>query len=316
VSGRWVMKKNKLSVDDQITHMKENKGILFNIVDEEAAKEFLMHNNYYFKLKSYAKNYDKYTQGPNGEKYIGLEFAYLQELSVIDMHLRKYIIKMTLDIEHQLKTQLLRDFMDNDSEDGYTIVAEFLSAYPRVQDTIISKGRNSYCADLVQKYQGKFSIWNIVEVLSFGDFISLYEMYYRKYKNPNSVNNFLLPVKFLRNAAAHNNCLINSLKKPYHTRIRANKEINTFISKIPGITPLVRKKKMANPVVHDFVVTLYVFNRIVSSQQMKKYSMAELKELMDNRIQRNHSYFQKNQLLVSYYIFIKKIIDYFYDQCI
>lgn len=311
------MQKIKLSsVNDLIIHMKDKKGIQFSVVDEESAKEFLLHNNYYFKLKSYAKNYDKYNQGANVGKYIGLEFAYLQELSIIDMHLRKFIIKMTLDIEHHLKTQLLRDFMENDSEDGYTIVAAFLSRYPYVRDNILIKGKNSYCTDLVLKYKDNFAIWNIVEVLSFGDFINFYEMYYRKYKNHNGLINFLWPVKFLRNAAAHNNCLINSLKRPYNSQIKTNKEINTFISRIPGIKPDARKKKMANPIVHDFVVTLFVFNHIVTSQQIKKYSMAELKDLMENRIQLNKSYFEKNQLLVSYYIFIDKIVDYFYGQCI
>jgi hypothetical protein len=36
--------KPKLSLDGQIEHLKE-KGILFNIMDEIAAKEYLAHNN-------------------------------------------------------------------------------------------------------------------------------------------------------------------------------------------------------------------------------------------------------------------------------
>ena len=45
-----------LSVDDLISHMKE-KGILFDIMTEDAAKEYLGKNNNYFKLSSYRKNY-------------------------------------------------------------------------------------------------------------------------------------------------------------------------------------------------------------------------------------------------------------------
>ncbi|MFZ3172990.1 MAG: Abi family protein [Carboxydocellales bacterium] len=246
------MQKAKLSIGDQINYMKDTNGIKFNIVDEEKAKAFLVNNNYYFKLKSYAKNYDKYVTGANSGKYINLEFVYLQELSTIDMYLRKFIIKMTLDIEHFLKTQLLRDFVDNDKEDGYAFVKEFLQEYHIVERNINDKSKHSICSDLVLKYKVNFAIWNIVEVLSFGDFIKLYEMYYKKYKTAGSINNYLWSVKFLRNAAAHNNCLINSLKKPYSNRIKLNKENNTFVSKIPGITAAIRKKKMANPIVHDF----------------------------------------------------------------
>lgn len=141
-------------------------------------------------------------------------------------------------------------------------------------------------------------------------------MYYQKYKSNESMNNYLWSVKFLRNAAAHNSCLINSLKKPYSNKIRLNKEINTFVSKIEGVNPEVRKKKMTNPIVHDFVVTLYVFNNIVKSEQIKKYSMSELKDLIDIRFIRNKSYFEKNQLIISYYKFIKIIVDYFYSKCI
>ena len=50
------MSKIKLSIKNQIIHMKEEKGIKFNIINEEEAKEFLKNNNYYFKIKSYAKN--------------------------------------------------------------------------------------------------------------------------------------------------------------------------------------------------------------------------------------------------------------------
>ena len=310
------MQKSKLSIDDQISYMKNTNGLLFNIIDEEKAKSFLLNNNYYFKFKSYAKNYDKYKSGPKKGKYINLEFAFLQELSTIDMHLRKFIIKITLDIEHFLKIKLLRDFSENDQEDGYELIKELFKKYPEIEKNIDYKSKYSVCSDLILKYKDNFAIWNIVEVLSFGDFIKLYELYYEKYNSVGSMKNYLWSVKFLRNAAAHNNCLINSLKNPYTVRIRGNKEVNTLVSKIEGISPDVRKKKMDNPVIHDFVVTLFLFNNIVTSHQIKKYIMNELKELFDSRFIRNKIYFEKNQIICSYYRFGKIIVDYFHEKCI
>lgn len=53
---------------------------------EEDAKKFLQYNNYYFKLKSYARNYNMNSQT---KKYFNLDFAYLVELSKLDMYIRK-----------------------------------------------------------------------------------------------------------------------------------------------------------------------------------------------------------------------------------
>ncbi len=72
--------KPRLSLDGQVEHLKQ-KGVLFNIMDEEAAKEYLTQNNNYFKLTAYRKNYGKHPDGENKGKYINLEFAYLVYMS-------------------------------------------------------------------------------------------------------------------------------------------------------------------------------------------------------------------------------------------
>ena len=88
-----------MNSEELIQHMKR-KGIKFDIVSEKDAKQFLENNNYYMKLASYRDNYDKINEGERQGEYKNLEFAYLQELSKIDMYLRHLILKMILDIEH------------------------------------------------------------------------------------------------------------------------------------------------------------------------------------------------------------------------
>ena len=61
--------KPKLSLDGQIEHLKE-KGVLFNIMDEAEARDYLGQHNNYFKLTAYRKNYDKHPAGENKDKYI------------------------------------------------------------------------------------------------------------------------------------------------------------------------------------------------------------------------------------------------------
>lgn len=308
------MRKSKLSIDQQINHMKNSSGVQFNIMDEEVAKDFLRNNTYYFKIKAYAKNYEKYISGDCFGKYINLEFAYLVEMSKIDMYFRRIIIKMTLDIEHFLKTQLLRDFSENDNEDGYNIINDLFRRYPYVEEKLRKKetDRNSSCQDLIVKYKNNFAIWNMVEVLEFGDFIKLYQIYYQKYETNRSMEKYLWSVRFLRNAAAHNSCLLNSLRIPYSKSIKPNMKVMNFISKIDGISRDARKHRMKNPVVHDFVVTLFVFNNIITSKKIKANTINELKDFVDNRLIKNKDYFQKNQIILSYYDFMKKIIDYFH----
>lgn len=290
------MRKEKLTVKQQVEHMKDKSGIKFTKINEQDAKDFLRNNNYYFKVKSYAKNYEKYIEGENIGRYVNLEFAYLLEMSKIDMYLRRIILKMTLDIEHFLKVQLLRDFQDNDSEDGYGIIDEFFQEYPYIKDTIHFKGKNSTCTDLVLKYKDNFAIWNIVEVLSFNDFTKLYQMYYKKYEDRNSMGRFLWSVRLLRNAAAHNSCLLNSLRTPYNYKIRPNQRVINYLSKIDGISRKARGNRMKNPVMHDFVVTLYVYNNIITSKKIKEITMLELKDLVDNRMTKNKYYFEKIKL--------------------
>ena len=117
-----------LTSKDLIAHMK-SKGIRFEIVGEEDAQAFLENNNYYLKLASYRENYEKVSDNTkeNAGQYINLDFAYLQELSTIDMHLRYLILQMTLDIEHSLKVSLLRDIEHNEKEDGYHIIQKFIA---------------------------------------------------------------------------------------------------------------------------------------------------------------------------------------------
>ena len=40
------------------------------------------------------------------------------------MYLRRLIVGLCLDIEHLLKTRLMRDITNNDLEDGYEIVKD------------------------------------------------------------------------------------------------------------------------------------------------------------------------------------------------
>ena len=104
--------KKLLSVDQLIEHMKQ-KGIKFVEMTEDSARDFLSYNNYYMKLASYRCNYEKCLEGKREGQYKNLDFAYLEELSRIDMYLRYLVLQMCLDIEHQIKVMLMDNIEKN-----------------------------------------------------------------------------------------------------------------------------------------------------------------------------------------------------------
>ena len=312
--------KRKLTVEEQIQDMIE-KNIQFELYPQEDARRFLKYNNYYFKLKSYARNYNI---NPQTNKYYNLDFAYLVELSKLDMYIRKIILELSLDVEHYLKVRLMNDLSNNPKEDGYNIVRLFLEFHPNATADIQSKAdKYSFCSDLAEKHLNEYkeptelALWNIVELLSFGNFMELYELYYQMYPSFN-YSDYLKSIKFIRNAAAHNNCILSTLRKPNGLKkFNKTKKLATILGKIPEFRELdKRDAMMKNPIIHDFVTLLFVYNDIMKVSATKSVRDRKMEEICyqfcheDGRIRRNKSYFDKNPYIRDTYSFICSIISY------
>lgn len=311
------MEKRKLSFDEQIEDL-NSKNVKFDLFGVEEAKKFLQYNNYYFKLKSYARNYMKYSKVEKSNQYINLDFAYLVELSTLDMYFRRLVVGLCLDVEHALKTSLMRDITNNVEEDGYTIVRKYIESDYSVLANLYSNKDKSASAELIQKFrenEDDIPVWSFIEALSFGRFIELYDMYYATYGGK-SYSSYLGSIKFLRNAAAHNSCLLNSLRKPYSVKINKNMDIMDAISKSKKFETSY-KTKMENPVIHDFVVLLFVFYDIMNTsanRSMRDKGMKKARELFFVTMQRNKEYFEKNDVLVTDYKFVCQVIE-FLENC-
>ena len=157
-----------------------------------------------------------------------------------------------------------------------------------------------------------YALWEIAEILSFGEFIDLYQLYYSTYHSKdNNFSSYLWSIKFLRNAAAHNNCLLNSLKAPYHITIHKTKEIQFEISKIKTISQNAKDKWMANPVIHDFVILVFVFVKLIKSVGIKQSGINNLHWLFNERMLKHKEYFLKNNSIIESYKFTSKIVNYF-----
>ena len=312
-------RKEKLSIEKQIEHMK-SKGIKFNIENEAFAAEYLSNNTYYFKLKAYEKLYNKYTTGDNAGQYVNLEFAYLRDLATIDSLLRKKILSIAIDVEHYLKVKLLKDF-SNSPEDGYEIISAFENIDPvHFKNEIETKLKGRTCSDLVEKYKDCFAIWNFVEIIGFKDFRELYSLFYCRNseqfcsrKNKENFKGeyyyFINPVRILRNAAAHNNCLIIGLNKPQDNYFNFEYRVSAFLGE-KGIKNASLNKQLSKPIIHDFCVLLYLYSRI-APQRAQAHTFQELKSLFCGRIVKHREYYRNNSLICSAYEFMCKVLDVF-----
>src|SRR5699024_2687839 len=110
-----------------------SKGIKFNIISEENAKDILQNSNYFFKITSYRKNFHK----NKFDKYNNLDFGMLSDLATIDMRLRYIVLQMCLDIEHRIKTNIVTEITNNADENGYDIVNDFFQQKEMNIDVIL-----------------------------------------------------------------------------------------------------------------------------------------------------------------------------------
>lgn len=316
--------KPKMTNKDLVEKMK-SKGITFDVEGEESAIEYLTERNNYFRITSYRKNYDKRLFGENEGKYINLDFAYLSELAKIDMHLRFLVIKMCLDIEHFLKVQLLTDITENEDEDGYEIVNRFLTNNEYIKSDIFRKRQSTYVGDLInkyfniefresnskkivfEKYEINCPVWAFMEIIGFGEFIKFYDFYYGNYsgRSRNKIG-VLNAVKSLRNACAHNNCIIHNLRKGY---TKPPREISVFVSQINTISKWERVEKLKIRPLFEITSLIYLYDSTVPNS-VKKHRYNELDILVNDRMLKHADFFKDQQIITASYNFLKKIVDF------
>ncbi len=301
-----------LSIEEQVEYLK-GKGVRFEIMTSKQAKAYLAENNNYFKLTSYRKNYEKHPAGENEGKYIDLDFAYLVDLAQIDMQLRYIIVHLALDIEHHVKLQLLRK-AEEKGEDGYNVVEDYISSLDPKDcgkfKAEINRNRNSiYCGAVIDKYEGELPIWVLIEIVSFGRLINFYRFCAERYQDDEMKDAFyrLLTCKEIRNAAAHNNCILNDLhsKTAQH---KTNDAVTKALMSIPDMKKGFRKNRMSNARIQQIVTLLYMHKSIVASDSLKERERNSLR-LVIRRCYANKRYYEGNQKIQQTFDFLKLVVD-------
>lgn len=278
--------KQKYTTDDMIKHFKQ-RNVTFNLMNEDEAKEVLQHKTYFFKLKSYKANFPLNQHG----QFKKLDFGMLMDISIIDSRLRNFVLNVTLNIEHTLKTKLLKLISDDSKEDGYQIINEFIqynnskTTNPKDQISLdslwgkITKNHPSY--EMYNSYKSNPPLWVIFEVISYSNLIKFAEFY----KNTRiktdvefkQVITNLKHVKFLRNMAAHSSPMIRNIQKTDFQH--PNSSVKAFLRTVKGYKESREVKYLHNRIIHHFIATMYVFDKLVTSKGARENTYRELKEL-------------------------------------
>ena len=311
--------KKKLSVEEQVAYL-QTKGVKFEKMTCEEAIEYLRENNNYFKITAYRKNFPKHPDGDCKGQYIQLDFAMLKDLAVIDMRIRAIFVQMALDVEHFAKVKLIKVVAESE-DDGYNIISRFFehlksedekegtTFYTSLKAELKRNENNPYCGSLIKKYKDSLPVWAFVELVSYGSFIRFYKFVSLEFELPELADDFylLMTIKELRNACAHNNCIINEMG------LRdAKRSLDHKISRKLGAGGISKetRQKTKNERMRQLVTLLYMHVTLSSSGviQHKK----ELLNDLVNRMNKHSDYYKDNDLVLTTFSFFKKVVDIFY----
>lgn len=316
--------KPMMNISEMIIDLKQ-KNVKFNLIIEEAAKDYLKYNNNYYNITLFKHNFQKYPS-PAGKYeglYQNLDFAYLKDLAIIDYRVRLILFKIIINIEHYLKLQILNTIDTMKLENGYTIVNMYLendfnnTKFPKkVHNNILKKIDNEYYRKIFSKYEVNMNkkienipIWEFLEIITFGELVNFYDFYTKQYNllEENKDVYILKAIVKLRNAVAHNACILCELNKK-DINYSASYKVIQYL-KDCNIGKTTRDNKLSNSRIRQITYTLYMFNRIVTSDGVKENTSNELNELFFSRIVLHSEYYNNNELLKSVYKYFKNIIQ-------
>ena len=215
------LRKPMLTVDEQIAHLKA-KGVTFDLCSEDEAADYLGCANNYLRAASYRALYPKQVEGANVGCYINLDFSHLVNLASIDRHLREALLAAAVDVEHFAKVAVLNR-ASAEHEDGYAIVGDYLASISHDARRRISSGfkarggtdgrRDTYSGDLIEHYLEDCPVWVLFEICELGTFVDFYQFCAERWNDRDMLDGhyILKSVKAVRNASAHNCCIVNGI---------------------------------------------------------------------------------------------------------
>lgn len=283
------------NVDEQIETLLSH-DVRFELCSTGDARGFLLDRTYFFKLKAFDNKFEKDVSG----RYYHLDFAYLQDISTIDYHIRQVVLRLTADIEHAMKVRFNGLLMRKTTENGYSIVRDFKnhqnSVYKKKGNnrSFTFNFRNSpYTGAIIKKYEGNPPAWLIWEVCTLSTTNDFYKFFLEKNKYEDQTYALLDAVRLLRNAASHNNCLLTAPS----TKLQETTALTSLLGELLPVgydqqqRDNVLQLARHDPLIHDLCSTLCSHINLVQSQGIISRTN-EMLTALGVRIQRNADWYK------------------------
>lgn len=284
-----------LTVAEQCEHMSQH-GIKFEKCNKDAAKKFLLEHTYFFKLKAFDTNFIRDDNGI----YRDLDFAYLQDLSIIDFRLRMLILRMTGDIEHALRIRFNR-LIQRTNEDGYQVIkdyeayeSEFMRKKGRKFELKQSFNKSIYTQGMIDKYLKLKPVWLFWETCTLSDLIHCYHSFLDKHHFQDVTYSLLYGVRLLRNASSHHNCLLIPNTKNVKPTKDLTPLLDTLLSgKEETSAKQTKQAATTDPLIHDLSCVLISHINLVESEEMRHNVESQITEFL-NRMQIHKDWYRED----------------------
>lgn len=308
-----------LTVDQQIAHLKA-KGVTFDLCSEDEAAAYLSRENNYLRTASYRVLFPKRMEGPRIGQYAGLDFAYLRDLSSIDRQLREALLLAAIDVEHFAKQGVLSRAAA-EGEDGYAIVGDYVASLShegrrRLNAGLRARGgtderHDTYTGDLIACYLDGYPIWVFLEIAEFGTFVDFYLFCATRWNDEAMTQDHyvLKSVKALRNAAAHNSCIVNGFAPgSAPASFPSSKPLTDALNAAGMKNSRTRRAKLRNVRVAQIAATLYSLDAFCPKPSALSRHASRFAQVKGH-FEANIGYYRANNGIVSFFDFIWKLVD-------
>lgn len=309
--------KPMLNPKEQVALLKTN-GITFKDYDEQTAIEILAHKNTFLHIAAFRKMFQKYESGDKIGCYVNLDFSDLLYLNEVDEKLRQSFQVLAGHVESTAKTQLIAKISDNENENGYNIVADFMKAQSKAYRESIERNLKTraasseradvYVGSLIEHYRSAMPVWVLLEVVPFGTLLAFMLFCAKRWndKELQVLHYALTDVKAVRNCCSHGSCIINGFADKQKTPFSTSSLVFSWLA-VHGVkNSPTRRAKLANRRMQQLVTTLAISN--LSDRFEREISCAHLETLTTSLRDCVKRYGVQNSF-VSYLSFLADVID-------
>lgn len=312
--ARDVSSLKPITTPGQQIDLLKGKGVKFERCSEGRAMEILANAETYLHLSAYRVLFQRHEDGPDKGKFVNLDFGDLLDVSSLDDSLREAFRLMAKDIERSVKAWLVSESARR-GEDGYGMVADFVSSLPRgfreglKRDLTRRAQADEYAGSLIDHCRDAVPVWTLLEVVPFGTLLACYLFCVERWgeEGRRETHYALKDAKAVRNCASHAGCLCNGFVPERETRHATSGIVLEWLNDHGIRNSKGRRARLRNRRTQQLVTTVALHDLLVGEYAAPATlgAIEELRRLMGDATIR---YGTQNPL-VSHLEFLVRVLD-------